>query len=54
MAIVDFVVNYLLAACKYLFIAGLLGAVPVIVITALKTAQSIFEEDESARDHRVP
>jgi hypothetical protein len=51
---VDFVVNYLLPVFKYLFVAGLLGAVPVIVITAVKTAQSIFEEDDPARDHRVP
>jgi hypothetical protein len=51
---VDFVVNYFLPVFKYLFVAGLLGAVPVIVITAVKTAQSIFEDDEPARDHRVP
>lgn len=52
MAIVDFVVFYLLPVFKYLFIAGLLGAVPVIVITAVKTAESIFEADEPARDHK--
>jgi len=52
MAIVDFVVHYLLPACTYLFLAGLIGAVPVIIVTAIKTAASIFEEDEPARDHR--
>jgi hypothetical protein len=49
---VDFVAHYLLPAFKYLFIAGLLGAVPVIIITAVKTAQSMFEEDDPARDHK--
>ena len=52
MAIVNFVVHYLLPACQYLFFAGLIGAVPVIIITAIKTAASIFEEDEPARDHK--
>jgi hypothetical protein len=53
MALVNFVVHYLLPAFAYLFLAGLIGAVPVIVITAIKTAASIFEEDEPLRDHRV-
>ncbi len=53
MAIVHFVVDYLLPACTYLFFAGLIGAVPVIAITAVKTAASILEGDEPARDHRV-
>jgi hypothetical protein len=30
---------------EYLFFAGLIGAVPVIIITAVKTAQSMLEED---------
>jgi hypothetical protein len=45
-ALVNFVVHYLLPVFKYLFFAGLVGAVPVIVITAIRTAQSVFEEDE--------
>jgi len=53
MQIVNFVVHYLLPVFKYLFFAGMLGAVPVIVITAIKTAQSMFEEDEPARDHQA-
>jgi len=50
---VNFLVHYFLPAFKYLFFAGLLGAVPVIIVTAVKTAQSIFEEDEPARDHKA-
>lgn len=53
MTIVNFVVHYLLPICTYLFLAGLIGAIPVIIITAIKTAASIFEEDEPARDHQV-
>jgi hypothetical protein len=45
MAIVNFVVHYILPVFNYLFIAGLIGAVPVIIITAVKTAQSMLEED---------
>ena len=45
MKIVNFVVHYVLPVFQYLFIAGLVGAVPVIVITAIKTAQSMLEED---------
>lgn len=45
MTIVSFVVQYILPVFKYLFIAGLIGAVPVIIITAVKTAQSMLEED---------
>jgi hypothetical protein len=50
---VDFVVHYFLPVFKWLFVAGLLGAIPVIVITAVKTAESIFDEDEPARDHKA-
>jgi len=50
---VNFLVHYFLPAFKYLFFAGLLGAVPVIIVTAVKTAQSIFEEDEPVRDHKA-
>jgi len=42
---VNFLVHYFLPVFKYLFIAGLIGAVPVIIITAIKTAQSMLEED---------
>lgn len=45
MTIVNFVVQYVLPVFKYLFIAGLIGAIPVIIITAIKTAQSMLEED---------
>jgi hypothetical protein len=45
MAIVNFVVHHFLPFFQYLFFAGLLGAVPVIIITAIKTAQSMLEED---------
>jgi hypothetical protein len=47
---VNFLVHHILPAFQYLFFIGLLGAVPVIIITAVKTAQSMFEEDEPARD----
>jgi len=45
MAVVNFVVHHVLPLFKYLFFAGLVGAVPVIIITAIKTAQSMLEED---------
>ena len=45
MSIVNFVVHYILPVFKYLFIAGLAGSVPVIIITAVRTAQSMVEED---------
>jgi len=45
MTIVNFVVHYFLPVVQYLFFAGLIGAVPVIVITAIKTAKSMLEED---------
>ena len=45
MAIVNFLVHHVLPVFQYLFLAGLIGAVPVIVITAIKTAQSMLEED---------
>lgn len=48
--VVNFMVHYILPAFKYLFFIGMVGAVPVIVITAVKTAQSMFEKDEPARD----
>jgi hypothetical protein len=50
---VNFVVHHILPIFKYLFIVGMLGAVPVIIVTAIKTAQSMFETDESARDHKA-
>jgi len=42
---VNFVVHYFLPAFKFLFFAGMIGAVPVIIITAIKTAQSMLEPD---------
>jgi len=42
---VNFVVHYLLPVFKYLFFIGLIGAVPVIIITAIKTAKSMLEQD---------
>jgi hypothetical protein len=45
MAIVNFVVQHILPVFKYLFIAGLIGAVPVIIVTAVKTAYSMVEKD---------
>jgi hypothetical protein len=45
MTIVNFVVHHILPFFNYLFIAGLIGSVPVIIITAVKTAQSMLEED---------
>jgi hypothetical protein len=50
---VQFLVHYFLPMFKYLFIAGLIGAIPVIVVTAIRTAESIFEGDEPAKDHKV-
>lgn len=45
MAVVNFVVHYFLPAFKYLFFVGLIGAVPVIIVTAIRTAQSMLEHD---------
>jgi hypothetical protein len=45
MLTVSFLVHYVLPVFKYLFFAGLIGAVPVIIVTAVKTAQSMLEED---------
>ena len=45
MPTVNFLAHYILPVFQYLFIAGLIGAVPVIIITAIKTAQSMLEED---------
>jgi len=45
MAIVNFLVHHVLPIFQFLFFAGLIGAVPVILITAVKTAQSMLEED---------
>ena len=42
---VNFLAHHILPLFQYLFIAGLIGAVPVIIITAIKTAQSMLEED---------
>jgi hypothetical protein len=53
MSFVNFVVNHILPVFKFLFLAGLVGAIPVIIVTAIKTAQSMFEGDDPARDHKV-
>jgi hypothetical protein len=45
MTVVNFLVHHILPLFEYLFLAGLIGAVPVIIITAVKTAQSMLEED---------
>jgi hypothetical protein len=45
MPTVNFLVHHILPLFQYLFIAGLIGAVPVIIVTAIKTAQSMLEED---------
>jgi hypothetical protein len=42
---VNFLVHYILPIFQYLFFAGLIGAVPVICVTAIKTAQSMLEVD---------
>jgi len=49
---VNFLVRYFLPAFKYLFFAGLIGAIPVIIITAIRTAGSMVENDEPARDNK--
>ncbi|HZS26328.1 MAG TPA: hypothetical protein VFB76_03795 [Candidatus Angelobacter sp.] len=41
----NFVLHHFLLLFQYLFFAGLIGAVPVIIITAIKTAQSMLEHD---------
>jgi hypothetical protein len=53
MTLVNFVVHYFLPVFKYLFLAGLIGAIPVIIVTAIRTAHSMFEEDEPVRDHKA-
>lgn len=45
MTIVNFVLHHFLLLFQYLFFAGLIGAVPVIIVTAIKTAQSMLEHD---------
>jgi hypothetical protein len=42
---VNFLVHHILPLFQYLFIAGMIGAVPVIIVTAVKTAQSMLEDD---------
>jgi hypothetical protein len=45
MTIVNFLVHHVLMLFEYTFLAGLIGAVPVIIITAIKTAQSMLEDE---------
>jgi hypothetical protein len=49
---VNFLVQYFLPVFKYLFFAGLIGAIPVIIITAIRTAGSMLEEDEPLRENK--
>jgi hypothetical protein len=51
-ALVHFLVQYFLPVFKYLFFAGLIGAIPVIIITAIRTAISMVEEDEPVRENK--
>ena len=51
-AFVNFLVHYFLPAFKYLFFAGLIGAIPVIIVTAIRTAESMLEEDEPVRENK--
>jgi hypothetical protein len=44
-ALVNFLVHHILPLFEYTFLAGLLGAVPVIIVTAIKTAKSMFEHE---------
>jgi len=46
---VNFVVRYFLPVFQYLFIIGLIGAIPVIIITAIRTAESMLEEDQNGQ-----
>ena len=45
MPAVNFLVHHVLPLFQYLFLAGLIGAVPVIIVTDIKTAQRMLEED---------
>jgi hypothetical protein len=45
MTVVNFLVHHILPIFEYTFLAGLIGAIPVIIVTAIKTAQSMLEED---------
>jgi len=42
---VHFVIRFIFPVFKYLFFAGMIGSVPVIIITAIKTAESMLEKD---------
>ncbi|HYL93122.1 MAG TPA: hypothetical protein VEW69_08190 [Alphaproteobacteria bacterium] len=45
MAAMHFVVRYMLPSIQYLFFLGLVGAIPVVIITAIRTAKSMLEQD---------
>ncbi len=45
----NFVVHYFLPVFQYLFLIGMLGAIPVIIITAIKTAASMMEDDANGQ-----
>ena len=52
MCAVNFVVRHILPLFQYLFLAGLIGAIPVIIVTAIRTAESMFEEDHDGQTGR--
>jgi hypothetical protein len=47
--LVHFLIRLFLPIFKYLFFAGMIGSVPVIIITAIKTAESMLEEDSNGQ-----
>jgi len=49
MWVVNFIVRHVLPIFQYLFMAGLIGAIPVIIITAIRTAASMLEEDHDGQ-----
>lgn len=49
MCAVNFVIRHILPLFQYLFLAGLIGAIPVIIVTAIRTAESILEKDHDGQ-----
>ena len=49
---VNFLVQHILPVFKYLFFAGMIGAIPVIIVTAIRTAGSMLEKDEPVRENK--
>ena len=48
----NFLVQHILPVFKYLFFAGMIGAIPVIIVTAIRTAGSMLEKDEPVRENK--